>query len=256
MGNPSEKQSFGQTLGSIGLSAIPVVGGVAAAALQRSWALKDLAAQNRYNSPAESIKRHREAGLPLASMFSGGVGSQSEQPRTTNVDPTLGTAKGLETYFQNRLQKMQIQLLEEQVNKTRIEASSIGQDANQKALVNKWLSSKVDDPTLEPINQFRLLDTDRNMKQLQEFYQRNENKLKDIEVRVQEDLERSGTLTETPKKQLLQIINDIRLQGQRINVGKVMDTLIKQMEKGGMSTGEAFIHSIITGLVGTKFISR
>lgn len=97
--------------------AVPVVGGIAAAALQRSWALKDWHRQNAYNHPSQQIARLKEAGLPLASMFSGSGGSTSSDVRNSEVDPTLGSAQGLQTFMINRLQRKQIELLDQQIGK-------------------------------------------------------------------------------------------------------------------------------------------
>lgn len=89
-------------------AAIPGIGAQAAAKQQRRWALEDLQAQNLYNSPKEQLRRLREAGLPAAAFFSGGVSSQSDQPRATDIDPTLGLAKGMDNFFLNRIQSMQL----------------------------------------------------------------------------------------------------------------------------------------------------
>lgn len=96
--------------------ALPVVGAVGAAFLQRKWALKDLERQNAYNHPRAQKERLRQAGLPLATMFGGQGGSTSEQPQNTQVDPSLGTAKGLESFYQNRMQTKQQQLMDEQMS--------------------------------------------------------------------------------------------------------------------------------------------
>lgn len=101
-----------EILGGLAGAVIPGLGAQASAQMQRRWALQDLEEQNRYNSPAEQLRRLKEAGLPAASFFSGGVSSQSDQPRSTNVDPTLGFAEGMQNLFQNRIQKAQVKVLE------------------------------------------------------------------------------------------------------------------------------------------------
>lgn len=102
----------GEILAGLAGAVLPSIGAQAAAQQQRRWALQDLEAQNFYNSPAEQLRRLKEAGLPAAAFFSGGVSSQSDQPRTTNVDPTLGIAEGVQNFFQNRIQKAQIKAIE------------------------------------------------------------------------------------------------------------------------------------------------
>jgi len=103
---------FGEDLS---LSAIPSIASLGAAAIQRKWALKDWNRVNEYNAPKAQIGRLKEAGLPLAAMLSGSAGASSTAPdvRATNVDPTLGTVQGLQNYFTNRIQKKQIELLDQ-----------------------------------------------------------------------------------------------------------------------------------------------
>lgn len=122
-------------------------GSMGAAALQRKWALKDLAAQNLYNSPKMQVQRNTEAGLPLAAMFGGGVTQQSEQPRATNVDPNLGVARGIEAYQNNRMNQKQLELLDAQIKKTDAE----GDEAKGRA---QWLGKQsIDSATDEGINE-------------------------------------------------------------------------------------------------------
>lgn len=85
-----------------------------AAAIQRNWALKDWHRQNEYNLPINQVKRNRDAGLPLAAMFSQG-GSTSTDVRSSEVDPTLGVAQGIQQYQQNRLLRKQLQMLDEEI---------------------------------------------------------------------------------------------------------------------------------------------
>lgn len=98
----------------LALGAISPIASIGAAALQRNWALKDWHRQNEYNSPKQQINRNKQAGLPLAAMFSQG-GSTSSDVRATQVDPSLGTARGIEAFQSNRLQRKQLQLMDEQI---------------------------------------------------------------------------------------------------------------------------------------------
>lgn len=112
----------GEVLGGVLSSAIPVVGAGISAALERSWAKRDLAEQRAYNSPANQLRLLEEAGLPAAAYFSSGVSAQSDQPRATNVDPTLGTAEGVNNYFQNRLQRVQLEALSAEARSKKAQA--------------------------------------------------------------------------------------------------------------------------------------
>lgn len=128
-----------QLLGLAG-SIIPGIGAVSAAKLQREWALKDLDAQNKYNSPTEQLRRLKEAGLPAAAFFSGGVSSQSDQPRSVNVDPTLGAAEGMSNLFKNRFQNAQLRLLDAQTRQQNATADEAeGRTAILKSPMDNYL---------------------------------------------------------------------------------------------------------------------
>lgn len=109
-------------LAALGAASIPVAGSLGAAAMQRKWALKDWDRINAYNHPGQQIKRLKEAGLPLASMFSGSGGSTSSDIRQSEVDPSLGTASGVDRYFSTRLQQQQLELMKAQTYKATAEA--------------------------------------------------------------------------------------------------------------------------------------
>lgn len=115
---------------------VPTIGAIGSSLLQRKWALKDWHMQNEYNSPKAQVARLKEAGLPLATMFGGQGGSTSSDVQSTNVDPTMGSAKGLEAYMQNRMQKKQAELIDAQILKTNQDAQ-LSQAARDKAISEK-----------------------------------------------------------------------------------------------------------------------
>lgn len=95
---------------------LPIVGSFASAALQQKYALKNWERQNAYNHPKEQIKRLKEAGLPLAAMFSGSGGSSTSQSiDNPNVDSNLGTAEGIQKGLMFQMQKKQMELLQDQI---------------------------------------------------------------------------------------------------------------------------------------------
>lgn len=105
-----------QTVGfQTAAASLPSAANIFTLALQRRWAKKDLAAQNLYNSPKEQLKRLREAGLPAAAFFSGGVSSQSDQPRSTEVAPDLGTSQIFDKFTYNQIQKKQMKILDAEI---------------------------------------------------------------------------------------------------------------------------------------------
>lgn len=112
----------GQILAGLAAGALPIFGAQASAQIQRKWALRDLENQNFYNSPAEQLRRLKEAGLPAAAFFSGGVSSQSDQPRSSSVDPTLGVSQGVSSYLNSRMNSAQLRLMDAQTRKADAEA--------------------------------------------------------------------------------------------------------------------------------------
>jgi len=117
-------------LSGIAGAVIPGIGAQASAQMQRRWALDDLERQNEYNSPAAQLQRLKAAGLPAASFFSGGVSSQSDMPRSSNVDPTLGYAEGVQNFMQNRMQQAQIRAIEANARGAEADANIKEIDAN------------------------------------------------------------------------------------------------------------------------------
>lgn len=126
-------------VGQAGQASLPVIGNIASLLLQRSWAKKDLAAQNLYNSPVEQLKRLKEAGLPAAAFFSGGVSSQSDQPRAVNVSPDLGTSEVFNKFQLNQIQKLQVQDMEQAVRLKKIQGDMA--EAERDFMLTEWFDN-------------------------------------------------------------------------------------------------------------------
>lgn len=105
------RSSFWQDISGL----VPVLGSIASGFIARGQAKRDLRRQQEYNHPSAVKARLAEANIPMSAMFNGGFSQQSEMPRATNLDPSLGAAKGIEAMFQNRIQKMQIQMMQKQL---------------------------------------------------------------------------------------------------------------------------------------------
>lgn len=175
------------------VSGIPVVGSIASGMLQRHWATKDVANQNLYNTPKEQVKRLREAGLPLASMFSGsGASVQSDLPRSSEIDPTLGTARGIENYFQNRLMKMQLQLQEQALRLGEENIKKTGAEANlAQGEADYW--SRLDPMGREgATNQFTYLESKKQQQMVREWIDRHKNTIIEMESAIMDEMKRQG----------------------------------------------------------------
>jgi len=212
----------GEVLGGAISAAIPVVGAGISAALERGWAKRDLAAQNFYNSPSQQLARLEAAGLPAAAFFSGGVSSQSDQPRASNIDPSLGTAEGINNYMQNRFQTKQLALLDAQTRKTEAEAN----EASGRAA---WLGAEAPN-FYGPINtnQAALMDIDKQRKDAERAAADSTSQIQQIiadrkDEQITSEIQRANAATDLARQQFRN--NEDFLQFQRdfikgINEGK------------------------------------
>lgn len=214
---------FGEDLA---LGVIPSIGSLGAAALQRNWALKDWNRVNEYNHPKNQVKRNTEAGLPLAAMFARG-GSTSSDVRSTQVDPTLGTGKGLEAFMQSRMQKKQLELLESQIRteqaRGEVEWKNAGLKANELTLSNDALAYQINAegkntvaPAYQPpSNQVQSLVLDKRAKEA-------ETKTKEVIA----DLQRAKTVAD-----IEHVLATIGLSKQQYAYNTIMQNVDKILLK-------------------------
>lgn len=226
-----------------GLSTVlPIGGAFGSAALQQSYALKNWERQNAYNHPKEQIKRLKEAGLPLASMFSGSGGSSTSQSiDTPNVDPNLGTAEGLQRGMQLAFQRKQMELLTQNIR-------SATYDADMKEnLRNFELSTTMDSsggkniPDFEPqfgdTNQVQGLRRQRAIQESEKISKGILTDLQGIELKVKEELDKLGKLT----GETLERVQNIMLHNDELRVRihneerrrALVNQVISDLETGG-----------------------
>lgn len=241
---PGDK-GFGRSLLSGLTSALPVVGSIGAAALQRHWALKDLQRQNIYNSPKEQIKRLKEAGLPLATMFGGQGGSTSEQPQNTNVDPSLGVAKGLDNFFTNRMQSKQLELLDAQIR-------SQNADASVKEGEAKWLGQTA---ISGATNQEDILIAKRDQAQFESIIKGNEQILSNQATAIESELYSSGKLTQNRLNQIEELVKRLAGMQQNQNINAPMETFARRIangmgQKGFQGDIKAALYGLLRAIIG------
>lgn len=145
----SQRSNIGRDFLSTIAPAIPIVGTIASGLLQRHWANKDLKAQLEYNSLAGQKQQAKEAGLPLSALVSGMNAGQSEGPRSTEISPDLGTGKALENYQMPRAKKIEMTLMQAQIDqqkalveKTWSEALKAKAEATEADMRAQWLSKE------------------------------------------------------------------------------------------------------------------
>jgi len=150
---------------------IGILGGtLLASALQAIFGIGSTMAQNKYNSPEAMKRRVAKAGLPLAYMYQGKVATQQQAPQLS-IDPHLGT------------------LAEKQGSK--LAADTLGKGIENKVAQGEldWLQKL---SSLRPggkvqTNQEHLLGIDRATKYAQKFITQYDQKLKKIELQVEQD---------------------------------------------------------------------
>lgn len=216
-------------------AAAPVIGSLAGGLLQRNWALKDWHRINEYNHPKNQVKRLQEAGLPLASMFSGSGGSTSTDVRGSQIDPSLGTAEGLQAYNQNRMVRKQLQLMDENIGKAEAE-KIIAQVGANKALEEDrfYQGPKYDDKGF-------LIEGNRRQDSLALSMREQEARTKTVEIIA--DLQRAKT-----EADIKHVLSTVRLGLQQWQYNKVMQyvdkwTVSQLLDGKGLTGLEAMLYN-------------
>lgn len=182
-----QKSSFFDNI----LPAIPVVGSIFSSIINRRRAVEDARRAEQYNSAGAQVARLQAAGLSSSAMYAGADAGSASTPDMTEVDPTLGTAQGMEAYFQNRMQKQQLALMDEQIRNAAAEA-------DVKEGERDWLRTQMPDyntgtPTT---NQQKMLELGKSKLDAERRIKENEDFIRTIEADVQDQLHKNGKLTE------------------------------------------------------------
>lgn len=268
------------------VAGITAAAGAGGAALDRGGSRRAIDRQNEYNTPANQVKRLREAGLPYAAMTSGNVGNQSQAQTETRSGVGESVRGGIDKFIETTMQKKQLELMAEQIemvkqqrateeaNTRKTWADALMSDTRAKVETDlaQWrLNREGSDLTmpgdLAPSNQIQAQVREANLQQAHLDSQKIQNELKAIERNVQSELYNDGTLTNKTRQELVNLVMQSdtmkaqqRLMGQNFDIiemqRKVEKTLINALEKDGMSTGEAFMHTLLQGTLGAQFIPK
>lgn len=235
-------EPFSTVLGNIA-APLTAAASLGSAALQRRWALKDWQRVNAYNHPSAQVARLREAGLPLASMFSGSGGSTSSDVRSSNVDPSLGVAQGISAYMMNRMQRKQMQLVDEQIREQSAKADISEGERNWNIRMGRILPIKPDDPASEG-GKFHSLWQSNQMQTLDLGKREKEANVKSAEVIA--DLQRATT-----QGQIDHILQTIGLskenqRGQKI-INDINDILTSNIGDGKWDIIQSMIYRFFFG---------
>lgn len=109
---------------------LPGLIGAAGSIFSRAQSRGDIARQNAYNSPAQQLKRLREAGLPNAAALNQQASQQSSLPQTSGE----GLGRNLGSFISTQTQLQQLAILKE-------EARLKGADADLKEAEREYLLS-------------------------------------------------------------------------------------------------------------------
>lgn len=224
------------------IAAASGVGNFISGAQRRQQQQHDIAEQNKYNSPAEQLKRLREAGLPYGAFESGQAGTQSALPEANAALNNFGS-ESLTNFMTTHLQLKQIELLDAQIKNTQEEAQGKAIDNQVKQL----------DPFAgEPVSYAaRKAKLEVQMQQLQYDMSANRYEMEKIDYEVKKSLNSTGHLTGEVRQRVANMWWSMKSIQQAYrnteNATKAFNVMIEQLEKGGMSVGEAFIHSLMTG---------
>lgn len=218
------------------LPALPIVGSLLGNIFQRSQARADQERANIYASPKSQVERLKEAGLGHGFLLTGrGPGGQSAPIAGPQIDPTLGTAKSLETHFTSTMQQKQLELMDAEIyNKT--------QDGRVKAGQADWMTTA--GPTGRT-NQAELLRTKLSTDQARLIGQDIANSIKGTDLAILKEFGRPTA--EAKYKGLLQanIGQGLKNQGQALD-NEAQQIANEIQRKYGMPMAEAQLKNVLT----------
>lgn len=225
------------------LPALPFVGNLFSTIMQRSWAKKDQARANEYNSPEAQIRRLKEAGLSSGYMYGTQGGGQSAPIESTNVDPQLGTSKALDAYFTNQLQKKQLALLDAEIMGKRADSQL------KEAEAGWWLTNyNKDSEHIETNRLGQSLGAKLTMDKANAVGTEITNKIKQLDLDIS-----SETGMKTAKAELNKIVNQSSLLSQELqNLEKrnaFINQIVTQFQSNGLDRWEAVIAQLIYKLL-------
>lgn len=196
---------------------------------QRQWAIEDRDYANRYNHPKAQIQRLKDAGLPLASFFGGGAGSQSADVRNTNIEPELGSAdvlsKGAQFTIQREqaaMMKLQKDLIQAQIDKTAAEATV------QQGIAAYYTSNPDTVPTTKQGVQMQAVTDQQTAKAI---YEGNRAILSDVEAQFKQDMYYSGQMSAKFKAEVENFLSKNKLLDQEYDAQEIFNLLKAEQMK-------------------------
>lgn len=228
------------------IAALVTAGGtIGGAAISRGASRGAIRRQNEYNLPVNQVRRLAEAGLPHAAMINAQAGNQSQAQPYTESGVGEAIQGGIQNYIQTTQQKKAIEAIDAQ-----IEATNAQRDKTlaEKNTIEFDLSMKQEDPTLGTGTSYvsRTQNLEYEYRQLQNEMARMNNDFRLIENVVQRDLYYDGTLTNTSRQQLKNLMmqsktmqKQIDLAATQIKANDIQNMLNEGLLKEGVLSAKA-----------------
>lgn len=231
-----------------GLTAAGSIGG---AALSRGGSRRAIDRQNEYNSPKNQVQRLREAGLPYAALTNSISGNQSQTQAYTESGFGEAIGGGIDKFIQTTQQKKAIEAIDAQINATNAQAEATHSQREktnaERDTILYDLQMKQRDPTMDGTSYVeRTQSLEIEYRQLQNEMSRMGNDFKLIENIVQRDLYYDGTLTNTARQQLKNLMmqsdtmqQHIRLVATQIKSNDIQNELNEGLLREGVLSSKA-----------------
>lgn len=226
----------------------PIIGALIASALGGAWSSVQTIFQNKYNSPKSQLKRLRKAGLPMAYMYQGRVNQQSETPKLS-IDPDLGTVEQQQLGLQQKLNDEQIKKLMEEIR-------SLSAQADIDEATRDWKLNEGRIIEGDARNNLQLeLDWNRTVKEMDMFLKKNAKSLSDINVEIEDTLNKEGVQAETRRQskekivqQIANMVKQSELMTQLKNIRGV-DEQINKVIGDALEEGDDWMTIMYAGLL-------
>jgi len=185
----------------------PLVAALIAAGIQAAFSVGATVAQNQYNAPKAMLKRLRKAGLPLAYAYQGKVAQQSSVPQLS-IDPFLGTTAEIQS------------------KKTKAETKALDIQNEEDQATLDFRNKVTTDPNgVTATNRYHNLSSERNEKKAASWVKEHEEKIKRIQLQLEQEAFRDGVSSEMRRQALAkakqQVLNLMEQKGLMAQLKKI-----------------------------------
>lgn len=184
------------------LGGLPIVGGIIESAIDRNRALKDRQHLEDYYHPKNQVARLKEAGLSPGLLYGSKAAGQSAQPQATEMN--TGLAEGAMAYQATRINRMQMDMLKQQVREQTYKADILEKERDY------WTAGQNRAQDLEATVEGKKLQN--SISELERQNRNIKNDMARIDYAVQNALYGDGTLVGKERQTLV----NLTLQGKQV----------------------------------------